>query len=141
MSVTIDLNADKRVPFIDEDGATIVFVGENFAGGTYAMHIRANPGDIGTPVLSLAGASAGTQGISVTYDLEYIYVDEKGVEQEGPASLVLIQIDETTLEGLSLGTPTDKPVTLHYDLHITPSGAPKRVVAQGRFIINPGVTI
>lgn len=141
MSVTIDLTAYKRVPFIDEDGATIVFVGENFAGGTYAMHIRNNPGDTGDPVLSLAGATAGTQGISVTYDATYDYVDETGADQSGPASLVLIQIDEATLEGLSLGTPTDKPVTLHYDLHITPSGAPKRVVSQGKFIINPGVTI
>lgn len=140
MAVTINLEADKRVPFIDEDGATIVFVGENFAGGTYLMHIRNNPGDTGSPILSLAGASAGTQGISVTYDDEYVYVDETGVEQTGPASLVLVQIDEATIEGLSLGTPADKPVTLHYDLHITPSGAPKRVVSRGKFIIDPGVT-
>lgn len=141
MAPTIDLTAYKRVPFIDEDGATIVFAGENFVGGTYLMHIRANPGDTGTPILSLSGASAGTQGISVTYDAEYLYVDENGAEQTGPASLVLIQINETTLEGLSLGTPTDKPVTLYYDLHITPSGAPKRVASQGKFIIKPGVTI
>lgn len=141
MSVTIDLSADKRVPFIDEDGATIAFVGENFAGGSYAMHIRNNPGDTGTPIVSLAGATAGTQGISVIYDLDYVYVDEKGDEQTGPASLVLIQIDETTIEALSLGTPTDKPVNLHYDLHVTPSGAPKRVVSAGKFIIKPGVTI
>lgn len=141
MAVTINLEADKRVPFIDVDGATIVFVGEDFSGGTYAMHIRNNPGDTGTPIISLAGATAGTQGISVTYDEEYVYVDETGAEQTGPASLVLIQIDEATLEVLSLGTPIDKPVTLFYDLHITPSGAPKRVVAEGHFVINPGVTI
>ncbi len=141
MSVTIDLSADKRVPFIDEDGATIVFVGENFAGGSYAMHIRNHPGDTGTPIVSLAGATAGTQGISVTYDTDYIYVDENGDDQTGPASLVLIQIDEATIEGLSLGTPTDEPVILHYDLHVTPSGAAKRVVSRGKFIIDPGVTI
>lgn len=141
MAPRIDLTAYKRVPFIDEDGATIVFVDENYADAALAMHIRNNPGDTGDPVLSLAGASAGTQGISVTYVADYAYEDEKGVEQEGPASLVLIQIDEATLEGLSLGTPTDKPVTLYYDLHVTPAGAPKRVVAEGKFIINPGVTI
>jgi len=141
MAAIINLEADKRVPFVDEDGATIVFIGENFAGGVYAMHVRNNPGDTGTPILSLAGATAGTQGISVTYDPDYVYVDETGTEQTGPASLVLIQIDEATIEALSLGTPTDEPVTLHYDLHITPSGAPKRVVAAGKFIIKPGVTI
>ena len=141
MAVTLNLEADKRVPFVDEDGATFVFIGENFAGGTYAMHIRAHPGDTGTAMVSLAGATAGTQGISVTYDPDYVYVDETGAEQTGPASLVLIQIDEATLEALSLGTPTDKPVILYYDLHITPSGAVKRVVAEGKFVINPGVTI
>lgn len=141
MSVALDLTADKRVPFIDEDGATIVFVGENFAGGAYAMHIRNHPGDTGAAIVSLAGATAGTQGISVTYDPDYDYVDEKGAEQNGPASLVLIQIDESTIEALSLGTPSDEPVSLHYDLHVTPSGAPKRVVAAGKFIIKPGVTI
>lgn len=141
MAPEIPLTAYKRVPFLDEDGATFVFVGEDFSGGTYAMHIRNNPGDTGTAIVSLAGATAGTQGISVTYDLDYVYVDEKGVEQTGPASLVLVQIDEDTLEGLSLGTPTDKPVTLYYDLHVTPSGGIKRVVAQGKFIIDPGVTI
>lgn len=141
MAPDIPLTAYKRVPFLDEDGATLVFVGEDFAGGVYAMHVRNNPGDTGTAILTLAGATAGTQGISVTYDPDYVYADERGVEQTGPASLVLIQIDEATLEALSLGTPTDKPVTLHYDLHITPSGGTKRVVAQGKFIIAPGVTI
>lgn len=141
MAVTVNLEADKRVPFVDEDGATFVFVGENFAGGTYAMHIRNNPGDTGTPLISLAGATAGTQGISVTYDPAYVYVDETGTEQEGAASLVLIQIDEATIGPLSLGTPSDKPVTLYYDLHVTPSGGVKRVVAEGQFVINPGVTI
>lgn len=141
MTVIIDLTADKRVPFLDEDGATFVFVGENFAGSVCAMHVRNNPGDTGTPILSLTDATAGTQGISVSYDPDYFYVDEKGVEQSAPASLVLIQIDEATIETLPLGTPNDKPLDLHYDLHVTPTGAPKRVVAAGRFIIKPGVTI
>lgn len=141
MAPRIDLTAYKRVPFLDEDGATIAFVGEDFSGGTFLMHVRNSPGDTGDPILSLAGATAGTQGISVIYDPDYIYVDERGVEQTGPASLVLIQIDEATIEALSLGTPTDEPVILHYDLHVTPSGAPKRVVAEGKFIIKPGVTI
>lgn len=141
MAPVVPLVAYKRVPFLDEDGATIVFVGEDFSGGTYLMHVRNNPGDVGDPILSLAGATAGTQGISVTYDTDYLYVDERGVEQTGPASLVLIQIDEATIEALSLGTPTDQPVNLHYDLHVTPLGGVKRVASQGQFIILPGVTI
>lgn len=141
MAANITLEADKRVPFVEADGATIVFVGEDWTGAAFAMHIRNNPGDTGTPVVSLAGATAGTQGLSVAYDAAYIYVDETGEEITAPASLLLIQIDEATLEALSLGTPANEALTLHYDIHVTPSGGVKRVVAEGKFIINPGVTI
>lgn len=134
------LPAYKRVPFLDLDGCTWAFVGEDWTGAAFAMHIRNNPGDTGSAIITLTGATAGTQGISVTYDEDYIYVDD-GVEIEAPASLVLCQIDEATLEGLSLPTPTDEALTLHYDLHVTPSGGAKRIVAYGEFVINPGVTI
>ncbi len=142
MTVTVNLTADKRVPFVDEDGATWVFVGEDWADATFAMHVRALPGDTGTPLISLANASAGSQGISATYDGAYVYVDpETKSEETAIATLVLCQIDEATLEALSLGTPSDKPLVLYYDLHITPSSGVKRVAVSGTFTINPGVTI
>lgn len=142
MSVTIDLTADKRVPFIDEDGATWVFFLEDWSDAAFAMHIRANPGDTGTPVVSLAGATSGTQGISCTYVTDYTFTDpETGEDVTGVASKVLCQIDEATLEAIALGTPADKAVELFYDLHVTPSGGVKRIGAEGRFTIRPGVTI
>lgn len=140
MAAQILLTAFKRVPFLDLDGVTFAFVGENWTGAAFAMHIRNNPGDTGSALISLSGASAGSQGVSVTYDADYLYVD-KGVEITAPASLVLVQIDEATLEALSLGTPSDDPVELHYDLHVTPSGGTKRVAAYGAFNLMPGVTI
>lgn len=142
MVVRIDLEAFKRVPFVDEDGATFVFFGLDWTGADALMHIRQNPGDTGTPLITLPTAPAGTQGISIEVDPAYTYVDPKTKEEvTGIASKVLLQIDEETLESLSLGSPTDCPLKLHYDLHITPSGGVKQIPVHGKFTINPGVTI
>lgn len=134
MAANLNIAAFKRTPFIDD----IAILGPNYTGATFLMHIRNKNGDTGTPLISLAGATAGTQGISVTYNAAYIY-NEAG--DTAPASLILIQIDEATLEALALNNPADKPVELAYDLHVTPSGGIKRVELFGQFIINPGSTI
>lgn len=141
MAANLPLLAYKRVPFLEPDGATIVIIGPNWSGATYKMDLRQNPGDTGTALLTLNNATAGSQGISATYAASYSYVDANGQAATAPATKVLIQIDEATIEGLLLGTPTDKPLVLHYDLHITPSGEPKRVYCEGTFTIKPGVTI
>lgn len=134
MAAELNIVAFKRVPFVDD----VVILGPDYTGAAFAMHIRSRNGDTGTPLISLSNASAGTQGISVTYDASYIY-NEAG--DEAPASLILIQIDEATLEALSLNNPTEKPVDLVYDLHVTPSGGVKRVELYGQFTIYPGATI
>lgn len=134
MAAELNIAAFKRVPFVDD----IAILGPNYTGAAFAMHIRNRNGDTGTPLVSLAGATAGTQGVSVTYDATYVYND---VGDTAPASLIKIQVDEATLEALSLNNPTDKPVVLAYDLHLTPSGGIKRVELFGQFIINPGATI
>ncbi|WP_146215330.1 hypothetical protein [Blastomonas natatoria] len=139
--MNLPLLAYKRVPFLDPDGATLVIIGPNWSGAAFKMDLRQNPGDTGTAILSITGATAGSQGISATYDAAYAYVDAQGQPATAPATKVMIQIDEATIEGLDLGTPTDKPLVLHYDLHITPSGEPKRVYCEGTFTIKPGVTI
>lgn len=142
MAAIINLEADKRVPFVDEDGATWVFFSEDWDDATFAMHIRQNPGDTGAAVVSLTNATAGTQGISATFDPAFVVTDpETNEDVTGPATLILCQINESTLEAISLGTPSDKPVEFHYDLHVTPTGGVKRVVAEGKFTIKPGVTI
>lgn len=134
MAAELNLAAFKRVPFVDD----VAILGPDLTGAAFAMHIRNRNGDTGTPLVSLATATAGTQGISVTYDAAYIY-NEAG--DEAPASLILIQINEATLEALSLNNPTEKPVELAYDLHVTPSGGVKRVELYGKFTIYPGATI
>lgn len=134
MAAELNIAAFKRTPFVDD----VAVLGPNWTGAAFLMHIRNKNGDTGTPLISLATATAGTQGISVTYNAAYVY-DDAG--STAPASLVLIQIDEGTLEALALNNPTDKPVELAYDLHVTPSGGRKAVELYGQFIINPGATI
>lgn len=136
MAAELDIAAFKRVPFDDD----VVIIGENLTGATFTMHIRAHPGDSGSAPVSLANASPPSQGLSVTYDSAYQYQDGNELIT-APASKIRICIDETTLEGLSLGTPYDEPVELFYDLHTTPSGGAKRVQFGGKFILKPGVTI
>ena len=142
MAVRIDLEAYKRVPFVESDGATIVFFGLSWADASWLMHIRQNPGDTGAALVTLSTAAAGTEGISATLDPAYTYVDPKTKEEvTGVATKVLIQIDESTLEALSLGSPASCPLQLRYDLHVTPSGEPKQLPVHGKFTLHPGVTI
>lgn len=142
MAVTVPLGAYKRVPYVEPDGVTWAFVGYNWTGAAFLMHIRPSWGDTATPLISLAGAAAGSEGISVSYDASYSYEDpQTGETVTAPASKVLVQINEATLEALALGTPPDEAVELVYDLHVTPSGGVKRVAVQGSFSIYPGSTI
>lgn len=134
MAAEINIAAFKRVPFVDD----IAILGPNYTGAAFLMHVRNRMGDTGTPLITLTGATAGTQGISVTYDAAYIY-NEAG--DTAPASLIKIQIDESTLEALAMNNPSQKAVVLDYDLHLTPTGQPKRVELFGTFTINPGATI
>lgn len=137
MAVDLPLTAYKRVPFRDQDGATFVIVGPNWSGAAYRMQIRQRPGDTGTPLVTLTNQAAGTQGISASYVADYAMPDGS----EAPATKVMVQIDEATIEGWSMGTPYDQPVELFYDLHITPSGGVKMNYCGGTFTILPGVTI
>lgn len=120
--------AFKRTPY--KPGA-IQFKALDFTGAAFLMHIRNLPGDTGSPLVSLAGASAGSQGLSITVET----VD--GIT----STYLTIQIDETTMEGLPSAAPASLPLTLYYDLHITPSGGVKSVWLAGKFTVYPGVTI
>lgn len=123
----------KRVPFI----GSLAIEGANLTTATFKMEVRNLPGDTGTALVTLNGASAGSEGISCTYDAAYA---DPETGETFAASVILIQINETTMEGLSTGTPVDEPVTLHYDIHCTPSGGLKFLAAYGTLTYYPGVT-
>ena len=120
--------AYKRTPY---KPGTIQFRALDFTGATLLMHIRNLPGDTGAPLVSLAGATAGTQGLSIT----------TSTVSGATSTFLTIQIDEATLEALPSAAPASLPLALYYDLHITPSGGTKQVWLAGKFTVNPGVTI
>jgi hypothetical protein len=141
MAANLPLNAYKRVPFLEPDGATFVIVGPDWSGAAYRMQIRQRPGDTGAALVTLTTQAAGTEGVSATYEADYPIPQADGTTVDGPATKVLIQINEATIEALALGTPYDEPLVLFYDLHITPSGGVKMNYCAGTFTIKPGVTI
>lgn len=129
MAGNLDLpTAHKRTPYVF---GGIRFEGYDFTDATLAMHIRHLPGDAGSPVVSLTNASAGTQGLSIT-------VLTVGAVT---STYLTIQIDEATMEALPAASPASAPLELYYDLHITPDGGVKQVWLEGKFVVNPGVTI
>ncbi|NOW44117.1 hypothetical protein FHW96_000244 [Novosphingobium sp. SG751A] len=130
----------RRVPFGGASGdADIVVLGLDWSDATYAMQIRAAPGDTGDPLVSLANAAAGSQGISAAYDADYVHPITGATVG---ATTIRPQIDETTMEGLPVN-PDDpaSPIYLWWDMHVTAAGLPKAVFCQGKFTVDPGVTI
>lgn len=124
---TLPLRAQRWTPFV----YTIDFIGQDFTGAAFAMEVRLRPDAPGSALITLAGASAPSQGISVTVAT----VD--GV----PTSSVEIRIDETTLEGvLPNAGKAGADVVLAWDIHITFGGGLKTRWLQGSFTIEPGVT-
>lgn len=127
----LDIAAFKRVPFADD----LVFVGPDYSAAAFAMQIRQHWGDTGTALL--------TPSLSATYDPAYIYYDPRRKLTVGPvpATIVAIGVTEADVEALPFAAEEEKPLELVYDMHITPTGEPKRVAVAGKFTVYPGATI
>ena len=126
--------AQKRVPF----DRSFIVIGQNWASASFQMHVRLSPGDTSSPLISLGNAAAGSQGISATYDAAYPMPDGSG---NVAATIIRARIDEATIEGFALASPSYQVVQLYYDILVTPVGADKIVLCGGVFSIEPGVTI
>jgi len=128
---TRDLVAQRFTPFIH----AIDFIGYDFTGATFKMEVRQYRDQAGAALISLIGASAGSEGISVS-----VATDDDGI----PTSTVTIQIDEATLEAVlpypDSGVKAGSDVALVWDIHITPSGGTKTRWLQGAFILAAGAT-
>ena len=135
MAAKIDITViSKRVPWIDD----LAVEGADYSSATFKMEIRQKPGDSGSPIVTLGNAAAGSEGISCTYNTAYV---DPETGETYPASVILFQINEATMEGLGLGNPTASAVECSYDLHVTPSGGSKFVLCYGAFNYSPGVTL
>lgn len=123
----LDLVVQRWTPFV----YTIYFEGYDFTGATFAAHFRLHRDAPGAPVVALANAAAGVQGISVT-------VSTTG---DIPTSAVTLQIDEATAESILLNASgAGKDIALVWDLHITATGLPKARWLEGAATIRAGAT-
>lgn len=139
MAIELDIVArSKRVPWGGASGeADIVILGFDYSAATFKMEIRPEPGDSAAALLTLNNASAGSEGVSASYDAGYVHPETGAVVG---ATRIRPQINEATMEGLSTGSPVDEPVEAFYDLHLTPSGGVKMLYLFGRWSYHPGVT-
>jgi len=113
--------------------ADMVYLGVDWSAATFRFTLAPLPGS--AALITLTNAGAGTQGISATYDPDYID-DVTGLVVG--ATIIRPQIDETTFEALTWGA-TDEPLVLYHDMIVTPSGEPQRVWFDGTFTILSGV--
>lgn len=132
---TLDLRAQRWAPYVETPFA---FEGLDFSAATFALQVRRYRDAPGDPLISIAGAAVGSEGISCV-----VTTDEDDV----PTSWLTVQIDEATLEAVDPFTVTDgvpnrkagTDASLFYDLQITGGGYAKRRWVQGAFTIEAGV--
>jgi len=132
------VHSSKHVQFGGASGLQDwVELGVDWSAATFVMTLAEVQG--GAAVVTLNNASAGTQGISASYDASYDYTDENGDAQTSTATVIRPQIDEATFEALSGFPAAPDPYELVYQLLVTPTGEPQRVIYEGTFTINHGV--
>lgn len=119
---TLHLTANRHAPFV----YMIEVPDYDLGAATLAMQIRLVPDAPGSPLVDLAIAAAGSQGLSV-------------VVAAGD-STITIQIDEATLEALPAAGETGDDLDLWYDMAVTPSGGVKSIWFRGLFTVRAGVT-
>jgi hypothetical protein len=151
---SLDLAGDRWVPFIQ----SLSFVGADWTGAAFAMHVRATRDVTGTPLVNLTTVtSASAEGVRLIYGGSDTIANHiaAGRLEEVPAgfeasdtvalSQVGIRVNETTMEGLlfpgsgAVGERGDDS-KFYYDLHVTPSGGNKDVYARGTFTARAGAT-
>lgn len=118
----------------DTSEGDIVIMGVDWSAAAFVMAFATGPGV--AAAFTLNNASAGSQGISKTYDAGYVDPETGAVVG---ATIIRPQIDEATLEAITPWTPAGDPKNYSYDLLVTPSGAGQRIVCFGVATIYPGV--
>lgn len=123
----------KHVPWGGDGGVSITVIGEDLSAATFVWAFAASVG--ASPLITLGNAAAGSQGVSATYDPDYIHPDRRVVVG---ATTIVPLITEATLEALTYPTAPANLVLAH-DLLLTPSGGQQRVICYGEMTIRQGV--
>lgn len=139
MAFQLDISVFKHTQWGGAIGnADLITLGKDWSAATFKLEVRTAKAAAGAALITLNNATAGSEGVSATYDPDY--VDPENGEVAG-ATIIRPQIDEATLSGLAAASPASADRVLYYDLHVTPSGLPKRVYCYGAFTVDPGVTV
>lgn len=123
----------KHAPWGGGTGAGDIYkLGANWSGAAFVWAFSLTPN--GAAVITLNAAAAGVQGVSATYDAGYVHPVSGEVIG---ATRIVPHITEATLEALTYTGTNDLP--LYYDLLVTPTGEPQRVIAYGTLTIRQGI--
>lgn len=133
MAFELNMTAFRRAPWGGDTGlADIVVLGKDWSGATFLWRFGA-PSDLAMDI-SLGNASAGSQGVSATYDAAYVHPTSGAVVG---ATTIRPQIDETTLEALSYSGVAD--LELAHTFYIDPADSIELVYCYGTMTIKQGV--
>lgn len=126
MAVRFDLPPAQRNADYRPD--SILIQDQDWSNALWEMEWRAKPGDPGNALLRATSANG------------MLAVRRETFDGGRPLTIADIRIDGTALAALPVASRPDRPVTLAYDIRVTPSGQPRRIVAHGTVSIQPGVT-
>lgn len=115
-------------------GEQIIFLGENLSGAVFAWSFAGTAGGIAE--FTLGNAALGLQGVQLEYVDDYVHpISGKLVG----ATIVVPQIDETTLEGIQGAGAVSDDIILVHTLYVTRASSPKKAEFGGKFTIRQGV--
>lgn len=127
---TVPITVWRNARYIEEFPFEIDGEPYDLTSWSAALQVRLYGAAGGSALISLANVTSDTQGVWII---------------EPSEGIVRVRVDEATLSTLwtTLGGPAEAgdPITLAYDLVMTPPAGGDEVWMQGDFIIQPGVTV
>lgn len=134
MIPSINLTALRHATWGGEDTENVIaFLGEDIRDASFSWAFAQSPG--GPVLFTLEGAPAGEQGLSGDYDPSYTH---PATGLLVGATIVVPQIDEVTLKGLSDPVPASSDIRLTHTFYAQRANSAKRAVFQGTFRIMQG---
>lgn len=123
---TLPLVGNRWTPLV----YTIQVTGADLSAATFKAQVRLLPGTSGTPLVDLATAALGAEGISCT----------SATVGADTVSTITLRVNQSTMSGLPVAPATGDDVTLYWDMHVTRTGFSKAVYFRGPFTVLAGVT-
>lgn len=110
---------------------SITVTDEDLSGADFAWAFSATEG--ASADITLTDEAAGTEGISATYDPDFVDPQTRVVVG---GTVIVPQIDQDTLEGLTFAVADD--LELVHTLYYTPLGGSKTVLCFGKLTVKQG---